>query len=140
MFLRQPQYSLQSYKCISGYKFSLLPFTYSIVYNSIARGTLDQNQKHNAQAFLLKAFCPWRNTALIFDIVLFHMLKSKTLQHLIYTEILEWYSAGPYSQRLPVKLGSQPHARFFDRTIFCLIPIFGNRIRFYQFVEIARYL
>ena len=37
---------------------------------------------------------------------------------------------------------SQPHARFvcFYRTIFSFIPIFWDRIRFYQFVEIARYL
>ena len=32
---------------------------------------------------------------------------------------------------LRLKPGSQPHARFFDRTIFSLIPIFWNRIRFY---------
>ena len=30
-----------------------------------------------------------------------------------------------------LKPGSQPHAQFFDRTIFSLIPIFWNRIRFY---------
>ena len=30
-----------------------------------------------------------------------------------------------------VKPESQPHARFFDRTIFSLIPIFWDRIRFY---------
>ena len=32
---------------------------------------------------------------------------------------------------LQVKPCSQPHARFFDRTFFSLIPIFWNRIRFY---------
>ena len=32
---------------------------------------------------------------------------------------------------LGLKPGSQPHAHFFDRTFFSLIPIFWNRICFY---------
>ena len=35
------------------------------------------------------------------------------------------------TKEVPLKPCSQPEARFFDRTIFSLIPIFWNRIRFY---------
>ena len=53
------------------------------------------------------------------------------LQLFVKNDLKRIINVDGYESNWFLKPCSQPHARFFDRTFFSLIPIFWNRIRFY---------